>query len=219
MFQIAPNFDFDPVRGIPAFAFRESKSPPPLVLVSHESYRSMLFRGARVVFMVRDPRDVLVSAFFHVTRHKHRFEGDIGEFLTDREQGLPALLRYLNGWASGLARHPHFVLSYERLTAETEAATADVLRFLGCEVDEEAVREAVAVSRFEAMRDREIDEGIPSHDYDRSDSESLRMRRGQVHGFADYLSEEAVRFIDEGCAEGLSEATKAMVRKTGMNLP
>jgi alcohol sulfotransferase len=218
MFRILPNFDFDPVRGIPAFAFRGSKRLP-LILVTHENYRPLLFRGVDLVFMVRDPRDVLVSAFFHATRHKHRFEGDISQFLADREQGLPALIRYLNGWAAGLSRQPHFVLSYERLTAEPEAATAEVLRFLGCVVNEDAVRDAVAASRFEAMRDHELEEGIPSHDYDRSDSESLRMRRGQVGGFSDYLSPVDVRFIDEACSSGLSHAAKNMVRKTGMILP
>jgi alcohol sulfotransferase len=217
MFRIIPNFDFDPVRGIPAFAFR-GNGQPPLILVTHEAHRSMLFRRAAMIFMVRDPRDVLVSAYFHATRHKHRFAGDINQFIADDDQGLPALIRYLNGWAAGLARHRHFVLSYERLSVEPEAATSDVLRFLGCEVDEGAVGAAIAASRFEAMRDRELADGIPAHDYDRSDGESLRMRRGKVHGFDEYLSSEHVRWIDACCSSGLSPAAKMILQRSGMDV-
>jgi alcohol sulfotransferase len=171
-----------------------------------------------MVFMVRDPRDVVVSAFFHATRQKRRFQGDIGDFLSNRTHGVPALVDYLNGWAVGLSRHPHFLLSYERLTADTEAATADVLRFLRCPVDESALRQAVAVSQFEAMRDREVQNGLPSHEYDRTDSESLRMRRGQVHGYGDYLSPDDIRRIEQACSSGLNPAAKMMLQSTGMEL-
>lgn len=218
MFRIVPNFAVDAVRGIPAFRACGEEAGVPLILVSHNNYRQTIFLRAPVVFMVRDPRDVLVSAFFHATRHKGRFSGDFDAFIADKDQGLPVLVRYLNGWAAGLPRHRHFILTYERLTDAPEETTADVLRFLRCDVDREKVELAVALSRFEAMQDRERQEGIPDHSYDVNDSEALRMRKGKVGGHADYLTPAQAALIEAKLASGLTPAARAMVAQTGCRL-
>lgn len=217
MFAVLPNFDFDPVRGLPAFGFGGQPGVP-LISVSHRPYEQLLFRRRPVVFMVRDPRDVLVSAYFHATRHKHRFSGGMHDFLNDPSQGLPALLRYLNGWAAGLTRHRHHLLSYERLSADPAGSTAQVLTFLGVGIDHGALARAIELSHFETMRDRERREGIPAHDYDRSDGESLRMRRGKAGGYIDYLSDGEIALIEAACTAKLTPAAKELVAATGTRL-
>jgi alcohol sulfotransferase len=218
MFAVVPNFDYDPVRGLPAFHFK-GRAQMPLVPVTHYPYSRFLFRGRPIVFMIRDPRDVMVSSYFHATRHKHRFKGDIAGFLRDQGLGLPHLIRYLNGWADGIAQHRHLVLSYERLSADPEAATAEVLTFLDYPIDNAALRRAVKASRFETMREREMTEGIPAHEYDRGDEESRRMRRGKVGGFADYLQPADLAAIEAGCTSGLNPAAKALKTKIEAVLP
>ncbi|KQQ86661.1 sulfotransferase domain-containing protein [Aureimonas sp. Leaf324] len=218
MFGVVPNYDLDPVRGIPAFRYRHRRSEVPLILVTHHLYRRSLFLNRPIIFMVRDPRDVLVSAYFHATRHKHRFVGGIDDFIADEEQGALALVRYLNAWGWGLPHHRSIVLSYEALTAETEGASARVIEFLGFPPRPELLRRAVEASRFEAMREREIEQGLPAHTYDRGDAESLRMRRGVAGGFRDYLSETQADNILAICERQLTSAAKALVSKTGLRL-
>lgn len=217
-FSIVPNFDCDPVRGIPAFHHANFRSRIPLILVTHHAYRRSIFLNRPIIFMVRDPRDVLVSAYFHATRHKHRFEGDISEFLVNPDQGLKPLISYLNGWAEGLQHHRHCVLSYEALTANPEGATEHVLSFLHYAIDPKLVRQAVDSSHFQAMRDRERIEGIPAHSYDLTDNESLRMRKGKVGGFSDYLNAGHVELIETQCGEGLSPKAKELIAVTGWRI-
>ncbi|MDW9474455.1 sulfotransferase domain-containing protein [Sinorhizobium meliloti] len=218
MFSIVPNFDLDPVRGMPGYRFREAKDAIPTILVSHLDYRASLFLRRPVIMMVRDPRDVIVSAYFHATRHKHRFAGTLTEFIKDRDQGMPKMIDYLNGWAAGLSNRAHFVLSYEGLSVDTDGRTEAVLEFLRCPVDRTALRAAVEAGRFEAMQDRERVEGIPAHDYDRNDVESLRMRRGKAGGFRDYLDEAQVAEVERLCAADLTVAAKRLVGHTGLNV-
>ncbi|MDK1385989.1 sulfotransferase domain-containing protein [Sinorhizobium sp. 8-89] len=218
MFSIVPNFDLDPVRGIPGYRFRGEKSVIPTVLVSHLDYSASLFLKRPVIMMVRDPRDVIVSAYFHASRHKHRFAGSLSDFIADRDQGLPAMIDYLNGWAGGLSNRAHFVLSYEALSADTERQVEAALEFLGCPMDRKALRAAVEAGRFEAMQARERAEGIPAHDYDRNDVESLRMRRGKAGGFRDYLDDAQVAKIERLCAADLTAAAKHLVGRTGMQV-
>lgn len=212
MFRVMPNFDMDPVRGLPAFAFAGHRPRVPLIAVSHLPYARRRFRSFPTVLMVRDPRDVMVSAYFHATRHKHRFHGGIAEFLGDPGQGVPALTAYLNGWASGLDARRHVVVSYEDLTRDPRAETARVLDFLGIAVNPALVAEAVEAARFGNMRELEQTAGLPGHDYDRADSESLRMRRGKVGGFADYLTPDQVALIDRACARDLTDKARAILR-------
>jgi alcohol sulfotransferase len=217
-FSVVPNLDLDPQRGLPAFKYEHLRPTLPKIAVSHLPYSSRLFQAKPVIFMVRDPRDVLVSSYFHATRHKHRFSGPIGVFLANPEQGALHLIRYLNGWAEGLPQHPHFILSYEALSAEPEQMTASVLSFLKLKPDAAAIRRAVEFSRFEAMREIEKSDGIPGHEYDRSDNESLRMRKGVAGGYTDYLSSREIAWIEKVCDAELSAAAKLLLSNTGVDL-
>lgn len=215
MFEVLPNFDLDPERGIPAFRYAEQRPRVPLILVSHLDYRRTLFFRRPVIFMVRDPRDVVVSAYFHATRHKHRFEGDMDAFIYDYRQGLPALIVYLNSWAKGLTHHRHAVLSYEELTDDPVGTSSRILRFLGHVPSAPDLEEAIEASRFEAMREHEVAGGLPAHVYDRGDAESRRMRRGKVGGFADYLTDAQAELIERTCTEWLTPAAKELLCRGG----
>ncbi|MFD1797572.1 sulfotransferase domain-containing protein [Paracoccus aurantiacus] len=213
MFRVLPNFDLDPVRGLPAFAFADHKPKPPLIAVSHLRYARRWFRSYPTVFMVRDPKDVLVSAYFHATRQKHRFSGDIDAFLVDPKQGISSLTEYLNGWAAGLSDRPHIVISYEKLSSDPVTETAKVLAFLGLEENPDMLNAAIETASFKRMLNLELKSGLPGHEYDRSDSENLRMRRGKVGGFGDYLTEAQIALIDDTCARNLTPEAKALLSR------
>lgn len=217
-FSILPNFALDQSRGVGAFGYQQHRPGLPLILVSHFDYNPFLFQSKPVIFMIRDPRDVMVSAYFHATQHKHRFSGDIETFLRHQDHGVPVFCAYLNGWAKGLRNRQRFILSYEKLQADPAGLTAEVIRFLGRDVDERAIAEATAASQFEAMRDLEMAEGLPDHDYDRGDAESLRMRRGKAGGYVDYLSAEQTGYIESTLAHRLSPEAKSIVHESGLSL-
>lgn len=213
-FTVMPNFDLDPARGLPAFGFADHLPPVPLIAVSHRPYSRLWFHQRPIIYMLRDPRDVLVSSYFHATRQKHRFSGDIDAFLNDPAQGVAGLTDYLNGWAAGLKRNSHIVLSYEKLSQDPISETARVLTFLGLEVKPNLLADAVEAARFQNMQKLELSKGLPGHNYDRSDGESLRMRRGQVGGFVDYLTPAQIAQIDAACNRRLTGNAKALLAST-----
>src|SRR3546814_10263492 len=118
-FRILPNFDCDPVRGVPAFQFQRRPAMP-LVLISHRRHDAALFADRPIIFLIRDPRAIMVSAYFHATRHTRRFGGTIGAFLRDRRHGLPELIRHLNGWPKGRLRKQHLMCGYAGMVCQTE---------------------------------------------------------------------------------------------------
>ncbi|VVT22481.1 Sulfotransferase [Sphingomonas sp. EC-HK361] len=215
-FRVLPNFDRDPVRGIGAFAWGGTAQRLPLILVSHLGFAARLFLDRSVIFLVRDPRDVIVSAYFHATRHKKVFAGDIDAFLDNPTYGLPALFRFLNGWAGGLAARRHILVSYEEMLDGSEETVGAILRFVGVPVDGEALRRAIAAARFDRMRDKERDQGIPGHDYDRGDAQSMRMRSGKAGGFDELLTPEQSALILARCQRELSPRARALLAATGV---
>ncbi|WP_237219652.1 sulfotransferase domain-containing protein [Sphingomonas arenae] len=216
-FRVLPNFDFDPVRGLGASVETAGGGRYPRVLVSHLPFSERIFLDRPIAFLVRDPRDVLVSAYFHATRHKHVFAGGIDEFLEDRTYGIQALCRFLNGWADALQERRHLVLSYEQLQASPELEVERLLRFLGTAPDPEVVRRAIAASRFDRMRTLERVGGIPGHDYDRQDDASLRMRNGEARSFGKWLNADQAARVLERCRADLSSEAWALLGATGIH--
>jgi hypothetical protein len=213
-FAVVPNFDSDPVRGIPKFLARNWPASVPLIAVSHASFQAAVFRNKKAIMLVRNPHDVVVSAYFHETRHKHRFAGSIGDFIEDREHGLPALVQYLNSWAKDLQSIEHCVVTYEKLSAEPGKEIARLLAFLSIPINPEALRAAITASQFDEMQRAEISVGIPGHDYDRTDSESRRMRKGKALGYRDYLNHKQIDRVDQILEQALSTQAKVFLKNT-----
>lgn len=208
-FSVLPNFDRDPVRGIAAFVGRRRHLP--LVLVSHLAFDKKLFQSRPIIFLVRDPRDVFVSAYFHATRHKHSFSGGIDTFMDDPTYGMPALINFLNGWAEGLAARRHIVLSYERMLSAPETEIGKLLNFLGMKSEPVALGKAIAKASFDRMQAKEREQGIPGHDYDRTDDQSMRMRSGKAKAFSETLSPDQSRQVVERCRKGLTPLAQALL--------
>lgn len=204
MFQFLPNLDWDKQRGLPAY-YRgpAARAAFPLIAVTHHLPGKGRLPATPVIFMIRDPRDVLVSRYYHATRHKHAFSGDISAFLRDPAQGLPAWVDHTNDWMAALANRRHLIVSYESLSASTSDEVRRVLTFLGQPVDEARLVHAVAAARIDRMRALEIRNGIPGHRYDRGDPQALRARRGVVGGYRDDLSQADLDWIYRYNAEHL----------------
>jgi alcohol sulfotransferase len=120
------------------------------------------------------------------------------------------MIDYLNGWGEGLQRHRHLVLSYEQMSADPLAASRQALGFLGIPVNEHALERAVAAASFDRMRSLELRDGLPAHEYDRNDPQSLRMRKGKVGGHTETLSEENIAAIRAACAQRLSPGARRL---------
>ncbi|WP_162249688.1 sulfotransferase domain-containing protein [Altererythrobacter sp. Root672] len=211
MFGFAPNFDLDPTRGIPAFIRRADAAAVPLIPSTHSRFTSRIPPELPVLFVVRDPRDVMASSYHHVTRHKQSFTGDMDDFLSDNEQGLPEYFRFMNSWGRELKRRPHYVVSYEGLISDAVSEMARALQFLNQRVDLPALEQAVELSSFDKLRALELTKGIPGHAYDKSDPDALRMRRGKVGSFEDELSAAQKRLIEETCASQLSATASSLL--------
>jgi hypothetical protein len=163
--------------------------------------RKRRYRGKRVVLLVRDPRDVVVSMYFERSRRERAYSGTLSEFLHERRGSLDTILGYYNVWARSRGIPSELlVVRYEDLRRDTERELERLLAFLGVrDVAAATVREAVRFASFESMREMESTGSLESNRLrprDPNDPESFKTRRGKVGGFVDYLKPDEIAEVE-----------------------
>jgi len=132
-----------------------SRLPRPRIVKSHEYFDP---RYRRVIYLVRDPRDVALSQY-HFQRKRaaiddqHPIEQFVARFITGETSPYASWGENVAGWLATRYHHPGFLLlRYEDLIVDTESELAKVASFLGLTVSPERLSEAVRRSSAETMR-------------------------------------------------------------------
>lgn len=159
------------------------------------------YRGCRVMLLVRDPRDAIVSNYFQVTRRDRWFEGDLAGYLRWPRGSVDSMLRYYEVWARNReVVDAMLLLRYEDLRLDAPGELRRVAGFLGLRgVTDAVVGQAVEAASFDSMRRREAaraaDAG-PLAPGRAGDPESFKARKGVVGGHRDYLTPDQVAWLD-----------------------
>jgi hypothetical protein len=167
-------------------------------------------RTRKMVIAVRDLRDVMVSLHLQLTRRGFRsgtsYDGDVSAMIRDRRFGAKRSVAILNHWLDEW-RHSGrcHVWRYEDAQKDPHASLREVLHFLGIEtLDEDLLARSIEFGTFDSMKAMELENRFDRkllQPGDPGDPESFKVRRGQVGGFVDYLSEEDSRFIEKASAQ------------------
>jgi hypothetical protein len=187
-------------------------------LFNVESYRDMkvdlsLFNARKVVLLIREPKDTLVSLYMHNAFYEATplYEGDLDSMVYNDVFGIEKFIKYYVAW------HEHrsapgalMIVRYEDLSADTSGVMADALTFLGLpRVSRPLVDEVVSYGRFENMRKLEATNALqipalaPSiHPRE----EAFHVRKGLVGDYINHLKAETIRHIDHRVAADLPDA-------------
>lgn len=166
-------------------------------------------RGARVVFMHRNPIDTAVSFYFQVQRKDlpyrsfrwfkrwlpytlaHRMPPHrIDDFVLHPGLGVPKICAFDRAWMDALQEDPNaLVLTYEEAREHTVDTFTRLFAFLGVDVPD--VAKIVHESSFDRMKSLESSgrfQHLMLSEGKTGDPESRKVRRGKIQGYRDYLS-------------------------------
>jgi len=185
---------------------------PDQIFANKQSYADK-----KVIFLTRDPRDVLVSYFFQYTKRGDKdlandagFEGSLSDFIDHDIGGLRSLVAFYNVWAENRGVPDDFLLiTYEDMHKDIGEVLGQVIRFLDWPPRENGFVEDIVESvQFGEMRKLEESNALnsprlaPPAD---GDTEGFKVRKGKVGGYTDYFSEDDIRRIDEYLLRNLDD--------------
>ena len=164
-------------------------------------------RTERTIILLRDPRDIVVSHFHHVTKKNsgvvHAAGGkrelpkdyEIGEFLRSDFLGIRHILSYAGRWSRWAIANGASIFFYEDFVAQPKATLRDFLLAAGVSgIDPAILRKSIDNAAFDRMAQAELrlHEKLGVEDTEPS---RRRMRKGKVGGYVDEVSEEDAAFM------------------------
>ena len=179
------------------------------------------YKGKRVILLVRDPRDVVVSSFYEMKNRAHlfgenpyeerkaEFDGSLTEFIYRDQGGFRTILRFYNIWAENMDMPDGlFLVRYENIVANPEKELRGVIDFLGLTwITDQTVAEAVEFASFDNMRRMEMEGEFNSgilNPADRSNIDSYKTRKGKVQGYLESVPQAEIDFMNQQIRENLS---------------
>jgi len=167
---------------------------------------------SKVLFLVRDPRDVAVSFYFHIQNRASDRELDrkgipreakalpLYDFVTSERLGVPRVIGFMNRWQREMPRFSaNRVIKYEAMRVAPEVALKQAVEFLDRDFEPELIRKAVEFASFESLRRKEADGFFETgrlKPANAKESNSFKVRRGRIGGYRDYFEPEQIAHLD-----------------------
>jgi hypothetical protein len=144
----------------------------PRIRQAHHSYW-FLFRGKKVILVVRNLKDAMMSAYDKVIK----INGNVvsfGDFIKGdydssgfdyTTASLERRVRFMNRWGDNINKAGRcHVIKYENLKSDTTSELAKIIRFAGCNVDDELIKETVLFCSKDNMSQlSDVTEGSHRH--------------------------------------------------------
>jgi hypothetical protein len=166
------------------------------------------FADRKVVFLSRDPRDILISNYFHETHRETKlgcstgFSGTLHDFLHHDIHGIETIIAYMNVWAR--ARHipkQFLLIRYEDMSKDAANELCRILAFLAINpIRMDDVHCAAATGNFDNMQQMEKQNILNDARLRATQPdvpESFKVRRGKVGGYVDYLDTSDTEYVNQ----------------------
>ena len=160
------------------------------------------FEGKKVIILIREPKDTLVSLFMHGRHREGWYKKDISQFVFDSTYGIEKYVQYYKQIASDLPLfESYLVVRYEDFHEKQFETLQKVANLIGLnEINSDVINDAILFSSFTNMRT--IEKEGRSHSWsmrtpkDQTNQNAFKARKGKVGGYKDHLDEQLASQID-----------------------
>lgn len=169
----------------------------------------------KVVLLYRDPRDVIVSLYFHRLRmralrkrrifKKHK-DLNLMDMVMGENSTMSRQIQVLDCWRKRLGNHTDCLwISYEDLMRDTTNKFMEVLRHVDFDIiNQELAEETIEFAKFENMKKMERENRFKTNILrpgNPSDPDSYKVRKGQVGGYINYFNDEELSHLNRAIAD------------------
>ncbi|SFG89785.1 Sulfotransferase domain-containing protein [Desulfotomaculum arcticum] len=164
--------------------------PSPRYIKSHEPYDP---RYNKVVYLIRDGRDVAVSYYYHLKRENRmdlEFSDYLKKFAAGKLDDFGTWGDNINSWMQNVGEQSNrfLMIRYEDLIRDAQAELFKVCQFLGLPKSIEQIDLAVQDSSFEKMAEHEKRTGKENM-FKNTNQKIKFIRSGKVGSWRDMFTE------------------------------
>lgn len=176
------------------------RAPQPRVLKSHEP---LDVRYQSVIYIVRDPRDVLLS-YYHYKLLRNAFDESYSidsfaeEFLKGSLETFGSWGDHVGGWLGARSKHPRFLfLRYEDMLADTLGQLQKISSHLSLRTSVEKLEDVVERCSLATLKQSEKNTGARWKTLTHSRRDKSFIREGKSGGGKKKLSAHTLNQLDE----------------------
>lgn len=178
-------------------------------LKTHEPYWR---EYGRSIYLLRDPRDVAISYRRYLEGFQVKFDSMdefLDQFQRGRVGGYGSWLDHVNGWFNAKSQGtPILPLFYEELVADPQRHVTEAASFVGIEVTDSTVADAIEGNSVDRMRKKESDSASYFANSGWSNSSVSFIGKADSGGWKEQLSASSLERLKPACeryAELLAE--------------
>ena len=158
------------------------------------------YKRAKVIFLVRDPRDVVVSHFHQITKRSVNpfiFE-NISEFIRDEVLGFNRIIHYYNLWYNNRNIPEEFLLvRYEDLLQNGVVELLRIDSFLKLNICDSKVKSVYNNSSADKMRKKEVNNQFDDFNNFGKEKNQMKVRNAVSGGYLNELDEEDILYCNK----------------------
>ena len=154
---------------------------------------------SRVIFLYRDPRDIITSNFHQVTnRAKNPFEfNSKSEFVSHDIYGFSRVIHFFNMWHNNKSKPQSFLLiKYENLLENTEDLKK-IMKFLNVDVSDKLIERIYQESTAEKMREKEKANQLKGFSDFGKEVNKLKVRKARRGSYLEELTAQDIAFCNK----------------------
>jgi hypothetical protein len=176
-----------------------ARLPRPRYIKSHQYFDP---RFPRIIYVVRDPRDVALSQYHFHRKRKVLQDGDpveefVHRFVAGTTSGYGSWGENVASWLATRSGNPNFLLlRYEDMLAQPVEELAKVASFVGIERDLQRIEQAVQRSSADEMRNMERTQASKWSSTKDTRQDVPFVRAAKAGGWREGLPDSAVAEIE-----------------------
>lgn len=162
---------------------RPMNSDAPKIKITHNLTILKYHPNTKYIILLRNPKDIIVSYFHHISERDRKFKGNISSFIKSKKYGFASLLRYFDKLEHMMDNNPKSIqIYYEDLKSNDRKELERICNFLNLKLIPEVANIACEQSRFERMR--KIEDNNLLNDVRLSKrNNSRKVRKGKVGNY------------------------------------
>jgi hypothetical protein len=155
------------------------------------------YKFSNVIFMVRDPRDVVVSSYFYKKYHTGEYEGSIQDYVYEPRGNIELIVKYMNIWEE-VKPERFLVIRYEDLHTKPLEVLTDIAEFMDFKTSKEIIEQAIEDTSFDNMQAREKTGNMASAWFsDGTNPDAMKCRKGKVGEYKDHFKDKELEYLND----------------------